>query len=188
MHHRSRLTLLAGCRSKGTEPQPLPELPPLTVPTIPAEYFGDTIVVPPELQEKYGALLAGTSGIDWDNVDVRTLELDWRRAHLFQQFSDHRTIAALFTVVTFSEPRSLADAIIDQLAATFSFTKSGYYLASEGRGRYVLGRKFQTPVDVSTVGQTAWLADWMLRQYSNEIEFVLPRLNFGHSGGQGGAI
>jgi len=65
------------------------EVIPLNRPQAPAEFVSDTVVIPPELQDKVAAIFAGTSGIDWDTVDTRTLELDWRRARVYSKFEPY---------------------------------------------------------------------------------------------------
>jgi hypothetical protein len=165
--------MLTACGG-GNTPPPSNSFP---FPEIPAEYRGTTVVVPPELADRVAQLRAGTSGIDWDTVDVRTLELDWRRAFIYFEYENPRARPHGFIAVTFSTSRATTDALLRDLASSWGWGYDASYSAGEQRGYYRLySIRGSNPVE--TVGAAAWLADWLLRNYPTEFEYIHPYLEF----------
>jgi len=167
----------------------LPDVIPIAQPTIPAEYFSDVVVVPAELQADYATLAAGTSGVNWAQADLRSVDLRLRRAHLYFNFAQPRMVANEFHIRTFGDRRSEADRVMLGLADGFPLVFiDRFFDASQNQGHYNVYFPAQYPDPGWTLGGTAWIADWMLSNYPGIVRDVTPMVRVNHGEGRGNDI
>jgi len=194
MHARLSLALcaavlLAGCAGGHAN------FPALEALQVPAEYNSDTVVVPPDLADKFAAIVNGKSGIDW-YADPRTIPLDWRRARQYWTWTvgpdpENDLVFQLdprdLTLLTMSTSRAHGDFVASELTPLMGYKiDRRYFTVNDERAHYHMFYQGQS----ITLGEAAWLADWALRSFPDDVAEVDPDYYYGgiHSEGAGGDI
>lgn len=161
--------LLAGCGSGKAD----------TLFRIPAEYVSDTVVVPPELAAEYAA----TANIDFDHpvydpTKASMVPLSLRRAVIYRNFTGITPISAdlesIFLRTAPAEDGAYSDTMAALAAqAGLSIIHEWHRDADYHRHPLTTHFNLQTQKALS-VGELAWVADWLLRQKPDIIMIVDP--------------
>ena len=176
------LTLCVAC-SPGSHP--VEEVDPIPLPEVPAQFKSTTLVVPEELQDEFAGLIANPPD-DWYNLDASTFSGELRRAIVYWRFSFRSADGNGCWLHLDATDRRASESFINALAAGWGMSiEERYYTAKDRRAHYDLYRTATPPF---TLGEIAWLNEWLLLNYPEFYLDCTPHYHYSHSEGAGGTI
>jgi len=172
------LVLCVGC---GSATGPAAEvIDPIQLPDIPAKYVSDTTVIPKELVGTYEQQINATPLIDDFNEDqVKSLPLLTRRARVYLQYphtSPNSSAALTISLHTFTGVANQYDGVVQEIcaAAGYEIIYADYFDKLSWHPFYHHSRYTIRSRRALSVGEAAWIADWIITHYGDSIQNAYP--------------